>query len=197
MLSRVFSAIIITAFLISFISCDRTKDRAEFGAHNPSDWPSSFGFGRIASAREIDSIDIDVNPQGVGLPAGSGNVHFGKQVYAAKCEICHGKNGREGPYNKLVAVFHEADSLQRGEKAIGNYWPYATTVYDYINRAMPYNAPGTLSPDEVYALTAFLLYKNNLIDSTVVIDAKNLPLVQMPARNFFVDDDRVGGAELK
>lgn len=181
---------------LPLIQCGR-GDAGSSTIHSEEEWPSTFGFGRVASAKEIDSLDIDVNPAGRGLGKGSGSVLQGKNIYLSKCAICHGKTGVEGPYNKLVAVFHESDSIQRGEKTIGNYWPYATTLYDYINRAMPYTSPGTLSSDEVYSLTAFLLYRNNIIDSTIVLDARNLPQVIMPAQKLFIDDDRRGGPEIK
>ena len=180
----------------SLLQCSRS-DAGNNVVHMREDWPSSFGFGRIATSAEIDSLDIDVNPVGKGLGAGSGSVLQGKSIYSVKCAICHGQTGVEGPYNKLVGEFKESDSIQRGEKTIGNYWPHATTLYDYINRAMPYTSPGSLTSDEVYSLTAFLLYRNNIIDSTIVLDAKNLPQVIMPARKLFVDDDRRGGPEVR
>jgi cytochrome c len=178
------------------MQCSHT-DAGSSTSQSPEEWPSTFGFGRVASFAEIDSLDIDVNPAGKGLGSGSGNVLQGKIIYLSKCAVCHGKTGVEGPYTKLVGEFHESDSLQRGEKTIGNYWPYATTLYDYINRAMPYTSPGTLTSDEVYSLTAFLLYRNNIIDSTIVLDANNLPQVIMPAQKLFIEDDRQGGPEIR
>jgi hypothetical protein len=182
--------------LFPLMQCSHT-DTSSHASQSPEEWPSTFGFGRVASSAEIDSLDIDVNPAGKGLGNGSGSVLQGKNIYLSKCASCHGKSGVEGPYNKLVGVYHETDSLPRGEKTIGNYWPYATTLYDYINRAMPYTSPGTLTSDEVYSLTAFLLYRNNIIDSTIVLDANNLPQVMMPAQKLFIDDDRRGGPEIR
>jgi len=150
-----------------------------------------FGFGRPATDAEIRRLDIDVRPDGVGLPAGLGSVKAGKQIYGAKCAACHGING-EGPTNRLVAT-----SFTAREKAIGNYWPYATTLFDYIRRAMPFNAPGSLTNEEVYSLTAYLLAANKIIDSTAVIDARTLPKVVMPAQKLFVPDDRRGGREVR
>lgn len=192
----VFRRIVLFAFLVlavAIISCSTDSVQV----HSATTWPESFGFGRLATSREIDSLDIDVSPDGAGLPRGAGRSSIGKEIYGKKCAVCHGETGTEGPFDKLVAFPAANDSLKRATKAIGTYWPYATTLYDYINRAMPYNTPGTLTPDEVYSLTAFLLHMNGIIDSTIVIDERTLPLVEMPARNLFVEDDRRGGAEVK
>ena len=177
-------------------SCDNQVSHPHTAEIDSTGWPSTFGFGRIASRKEIDSVNIDVASDGEGLPPGSGTVIEGYKLYAQKCAVCHGKTGTEGPYDKLVAST-EADSHLRVDKTIGIYWPYATTLYDYLHRAMPYNSPGTLSPGEVYSLTAFLLFKNHIIDSTTTIDSKNLPQVVMPARELFFIDDRKGGREIK
>jgi hypothetical protein len=106
---------------------------------------------------------------------------------------CHGRTGVEGPFARLVGPMGDTTKA----KTIGNYWPYATTLFDYTRRAMPWNAPGSLSANEVYSLTAFLLQANRIIDSNTVLTAANLPKVIMPARQFFVPDDRKGGPEIK
>ncbi len=155
-------------------------------------WPDRFGLGRRATAGEITKWDTDVRPDGAGLPAGSGTVASGRLVYAAKCASCHGKTGVEGPYNRLVTPAGGGK-----EKTIGNYWPYATTLFDYIRRAMPYNAPGSLTDEEVYGVTAFLLRANGLIDSAAVLDAGTLPRVAMPAQRRLVPDDQRGGPEVR
>ncbi|HEY9049581.1 MAG TPA: c-type cytochrome [Ohtaekwangia sp.] len=175
------------------INCKGERESA--AVNDTSAWPSTFGYGRLASVAEIDSLNTDVRPDGEGLKPGSGDALQGKTIYIARCAICHGKTGVEGPYSKLVARYH--DPHAKGEKAIGNYWPYATTLYDYIYRAMPYNSPGTLTTDEVYSLVAFLLYRNDIIDSTAVMDAQTLPQVEMPAKKLFIDDDRRGGPEVR
>jgi mono/diheme cytochrome c family protein len=156
-------------------------------------WPSSFGFGRQATVSELAALDISIRPDGKGLPAGSGNAMAGKIIYAAKCAVCHGRTGTEGPFMQLVSKSN--DSLRI--KTIGNYWPYATTIFDYTRRAMPFNAPGSLSDNEVYSLTAFLLAANRVIDSQMVITASNLADVKMPARGRYVPDDRKGGPEVR
>jgi S-disulfanyl-L-cysteine oxidoreductase SoxD len=160
-------------------------------AMNRESWSERFGFGKAATPEKIAALDIDVRPDGKGLPAGSGTVAEGKQVYAAKCASCHGITGVEGPYNHLVS----GDTSKA--KTIGNYWPYATTVFDYIRRAMPFTAPGSLTNKEVYDLTAFLLHANKLIDSATVINAQTLPKIEMPAKKLFVSDNRKGGAEIR
>lgn len=149
--------------------------------------PLSFGFGRAASQAEIDSIDIDVRPDGKGLPAGSGNALSGKEIYLVKCLPCHSGSFQAGP--QLIS-----DTLKVSRtKTIGNYWPYASTVFDYINRAMPYNSPGSLTADEVYSLTAYLLYANKIIDEKMVLNSVSLPKISMPAKDMFIPDDRKGG----
>ncbi len=139
-----------------------------------------------------------MNPKGEGLPAGSGTALTGAAVYAAKCASCHGLKGEGGtpPNAKLVGRdprdFSFADTTG-GTKTVGNYWPYATTLYDYIRRAMPQNAPGTLTADETYGVIAWLLAENEIVPRDQVIDATSLPKVVMPSRDRFVMDDRKGG----
>jgi cytochrome c len=158
--------------------------------------PPRFGIGRPATPAEITARDIDVRPDGAGLPPGSATSADGAPIYAARCASCHGKTGTEGPNDRLVGRLPN-DAFPFGRDAsvphtIGNYWPYATTVFDYIRRAMPSDAPGSLKDNEVYALTAYLLYLNELIPADAVIDATSLPKVKMPARDRFVPDPRGG-----
>lgn len=157
--------------------------------------PKIFGFGRIATQAEIDRLDIDVRPDGKGLPKGEGISAKGKVIFEAKCVACHGAGGIGGPNGSLVT--NKTPTEKRREKTIGNYWPYATTVFDYVRRAMPFNEPGSLSNEEVYHLTAYLLQANGIIDEKAVINAQTLPKVEMPAKNLFVPDDRKGGAEIR
>ena len=153
--------------------------------------PARFGLGRAATAAEIKAWDIDVMPDGDGLPPGSGTPAGGVKIYTRKCAACHGPSGTEGPFDRLVG------RDQGPARTIGNYWPYATTLYDYVHRAMPLGAPGSLAPDEVYSLVAYLLWRNEIIPETAVIDARTLPRVVMPARDRFVADDRRGGPEIR
>jgi sulfane dehydrogenase subunit SoxC len=164
--------------------------------------PARYGVGRPAAAAELAAWDLDANARGVGLPPGRGTHATGAVVYAAKCASCHGARG-EGTGAGAAAVprlvgREPRDGFPFGQdlkhvRTVGNYWPYATTVYDYIRRAMPLNAPGSLRPDEVYAVTAFLLAENGVTPRDLVLDARSLPRVRMPARDRFVPDDRSGG----
>jgi S-disulfanyl-L-cysteine oxidoreductase SoxD len=156
--------------------------------------PATFGIGRPATPAEIAALDIDVGPDGAGLPPGRGTSADGAPIYAARCASCHGKTGKEGPNDVLVGRLPgDAFTFARDPKApktIGSYWPYATTVFDYIRRAMPPDAPGSLKDTEVYGLVAYLLSLNDLIPADAVIDADALPKVKMPAHDRFVPDTR-------
>lgn len=157
--------------------------------------PAAFGFGRAVTQAEIARLDIDVRPDGKGLPAGEGKPAIGKVIFAQKCAACHGVGGVGGPNGSLVTMNDPAK--KRPDKTIGNYWPYATTVFDYIRRAMPFSEPGSLNNEKVYNLTAYLLHANGIIDEKAVINAQTLPKVTMPAQTQFVPDDRKGGPEIK
>jgi len=154
--------------------------------------PSRFGFGSEATQARIALWDIDVRPDGQGLPSGSGTVAEGRDVFLTQCVACHGPTGIEGPNDRLV------DSRQWDDapatRTVGNYWPYATTLYDYIRKAMPQLTPGTLTNDQVYAAIAYILYLNEIVSEDAVMNAETLPAVVMPARDKFVVDDRVGGS---
>lgn len=149
-----------------------------------------YKIGRPAKPEEIHRRDITVFPEGSGLPAGSGTVEEGQKKYMALCANCHGDRG-EGvvEYPSLVGG---GDTL-RGKNpvlTVGSYWPYATTVWDYIHRAMPYQRPGSLTADEAYALTAFILYMNGVVDKNATLNEKTLPQVMMPNRDGFIADPR-------
>lgn len=148
-----------------------------------------YGLGRSATEAAIKAWDIDVSPTGEGLPPGRGTVQQGAGIYANKCAACHGASGIEGPKDRLVGG-QGSLATDHPIKTIGSYWPYATTLHDYINRAMPLDAPQSLKPDEVYAVVAWLLHQNGIIPSDMVIDAQTLPAVKMPNRDGFVPDPR-------
>ncbi|MFQ5705405.1 MAG: c-type cytochrome [Gemmatimonadales bacterium] len=163
--------------------------------------PAKFGIGRVAGAAEIAALDIDIMPDGTGLPAGSGTVADGRAVYAAKCAACHGATGTEGPFSALVGR-EPREGFPFAKRfgyvmTVGNYWPYATTLFDYTRRAMPFDRPGSLTDNEVYGLVAFLLYRNEIVTEDAVMNAETLPQVVMPAHDRFVRDNRKGGHEIK
>lgn len=164
--------------------------------------PATYGIGTPAPAALVARWDIDASPSGAGLPPGRGTVQQGAAIFAQRCAVCHGAKGEgQAIYPRLIGReprqgFPFALDAKL-PKTIGNYWPYATTVFDYVRRAMPFTAPGSLSPDEVYAVTAYLLAANDVVPATAVMDATTLPKVQMPARNRFVMDDRRGGPEVR
>ena len=157
----------------------------------PAHAPARFGFGAEASAARVALWDIDVRPDGEGLPAGSGSVAEGREVYMVHCVACHGPTGVEGPNDRLVDA-EQWDDVP-STRTIGNYWPYATTLYDFVRKAMPQLTPGILSDDQVYAVVAYLLHLNEIVPEDAVMDAETLPAVVMPARDRFVVDDRTGG----
>jgi cytochrome c len=148
------------------------------------------GIGRPATPADIQRVDIDVRPDGLGLPAGGATAAEGEPIYATRCAGCHGASGVGTPAGPRLV---DATPFEAGvtQPTIGNYWPYATTVWDYVHRAMPFDAPGSLSSDEVYALTAYLLAQNGVIGPGERMDARSLPAVKMPNQpNFTAPDPR-------
>ena len=148
-----------------------------------------YDLGRAATEEEIRAWDIDINPNGDGLPPGRGTVEHGAVIFAATCAACHGVTGTEGPADRLVGG-HSSLATAHPLKIVGSYWPYATTLFDYIRRAMPLTAPQSLTPDEVYSLVAWLLYQNGIVAQDFRVDATTLPAIRMPNRNGFVPDPR-------
>jgi S-disulfanyl-L-cysteine oxidoreductase SoxD len=154
----------------------------------------AFGFGRPATPEAIALWDIDVGPDGAGLPPGSGTAAQGAEVYSAYCVACHGADGGGGPNAALVSAPgtpFPSGALTGVPSTIGNYWPYATTVFDYTRRAMPFDRPGILTDEQVYAVTAWILWKNGLIPENEAIDASSLPAVSMPGKEHFVPTEDV------
>lgn len=158
------------------------------GCATPQAPQARYGLGATPTAAQIRAWDIDVAPDGAGLPPGAGSVAQGRAIYAQKCVACHGANGEGGPGGRLVGGQGSLASKQP-VLTIGSFWPHASTVYDYVNRAMPLDRPQSLAPGEVYALTAFLLNQNGVIPADAVLDAKSLPKVAMPNRNGFTIPD--------
>jgi cytochrome c len=151
-----------------------------------------YGLGKPATEADIKAWEIDIAPNGAGLPHGRGTVQQGATLYAAKCAACHGPTGTEGPKDPLVGG-QGSLATEHPIKTIGSYWPYATTLYDYIFRAMPFTAPQSLTPDEVYSLVAWLLHQNGIIEKDAVMDARTLPAIRMPNRDGFISDLRPDG----
>ncbi len=144
-------------------------------------------FGRTPTADEIALWDIDVRPDGTGLPLGSGTVLRGKQVYADNCEACHGPNGQGGIKDRLAGGQGSLAS-DKPIKTVGSYWPYAPTLFDYIRRAMPYPAPGSLDTDDTYSVAAYILNLNGLLPDDGKLDQESMPKIKMPNRDGFVPD---------
>jgi cytochrome c len=143
--------------------------------------------GRPATQDELSKADISIPPDGKGLPSGSGSVAQGTQVYSQKCEVCHGPMGAGTPSgDRLVGGIGTLNS-PNPIKTVGSYWPYATTVFDYIRRAMPITNPQSLSNDEAYAVTAYILSLDNIVPKDATLDAQSLPKVQMPNKAGFVN----------
>jgi cytochrome c len=176
--SRELSAVVGLAMILAAGTCARAAE------------PGYFGYGTKATPEQIAGWDIDARGgDGAGLPAGNGTVHRGADVYAEQCAACHGTFGEgEGRFPKLVGG---AGTLRhdRPELTVGSYWPFAPTLWDYINRAMPMPAPHTLSADDVYALTAYILNLNDIVPGEFVADRESLPKVKMPNRDNFLWTD--------
>jgi mono/diheme cytochrome c family protein len=144
-------------------------------------------FGRPATPDEIKLWDIDVRPDGKGLPVGSGTVAHGRSVYEENCSACHGENGQGGIKDRLVGGQGTLAS-DKPLKTVGSFWPYATTLFDYIHRAMPYPAPGSLSTDDTYAVAAYILNLNGILAADGKLDQGSLPKIRMPNRDGFIPE---------
>ncbi|HET9425617.1 MAG TPA: cytochrome c [Gemmatimonadaceae bacterium] len=202
-LLRVSSArdlLFLAAFLAACTTNDSAGDARSAAAPPP---PASYALGQPVDSARLRLIDIDVDPSGASLPPGSGNAARGLVVYAAKCALCHGGKGEGLPAARGIPAAPQLVGRDPREgfpfgrdpklvKTVGNYWPHATTIYDYVHRAMPWTAPGTLTPDETYAVVAWLLAENEIIPRDAEMNAKTLPAVKMPAAGRFVPDDRSG-----
>ena len=144
-------------------------------------------FGTPADPARIKAWDISILPDGSNLPAGKGSVKEGADIYTAKCVMCHGVNGEGKPADRLTGGVGSLTS-NAPVKTVASYWPYATTLFDYIRRAMPVNHPHSLTDHEAYALTAYILSVDGIVKKDAVLDAKTLPKVKMPNRDGFIDE---------
>ena len=141
--------------------------------------------GEPISEADLAPWDLSIETNGDGLPAGSGTVAQGAEVYATQCMTCHGAEGAGQPHDRLVGGHGTLDSMQQ-VRTLGSFWPYASTVFDYVRRAMPFNTPQTLSDDDVYAVTAYLLYLNDIIEEDDVMNARTLGRIEMPNADGFI-----------
>src|SRR6478672_2458469 len=148
-----------------------------------------YGVGRPPTPEQIHDLGTAIAPDGSGLPEGSGTVAAGQEMFAARCSKCHGEKA-EGAVGPTLVGGQGTLATAKPLKTVGSYWPYATTVWDYINRAMPFDQPGLLKPPEVYAVVAYILNLNGIIGNDQVMDAKSLPKVRMPNRDGFEADPR-------
>jgi mono/diheme cytochrome c family protein len=158
-----------------------------FPAH--AEAQNHYGIGRTATAAEIAGWNIDIGRNGENLPAGSGSVSHGREVFEQQCAACHGAKGEGGVGDRLVGGQGTIAS-KKPIKTIGSYWPYAPTLFDYIRRAMPQNAPQSLDNDDVYAVSAYILNLNGLLAADATLDAGALSAIKMPNRGMFVGDPR-------
>src|SRR5450631_2854604 len=150
---------------------------------------SPYGIGRSATPAEIAGWNIDVDHDGNNLPPGSGSVSHGREIFDQQCAACHGAKGEGGVGDRLVGG-QGTLATPKPIRTVGSYWPYAPTLFDYIRRTMPQNAPQSLSNDEVYAVSAYILHLNGLLAADATIDARTLGAIKMPNRGMFVGDPR-------
>jgi cytochrome c len=150
---------------------------------------SPYGIGRVATPAEIAGWNIDVGRDGSGLPPGSGSVSHGREVFAQQCAACHGEKGEGGVGDKLAGG-QGTIATAKPVRTVGSFWPYAPTLFDYIRRAMPQNAPQSLSDEDVYAVSAYVLNLNGILPADATLDAKSLAAIKMPNRDKFVGDTR-------
>jgi cytochrome c len=148
-----------------------------------------YGVGRTPGGAEMESLGVTVAPDGTGLPPGSGHAVDGRKVFAARCARCHGDKA-EGDLGPRLVGGQGTLATAKPVKTVGSFWPYATSVWNYVNRAMPFDRPGSLTHAEVYQAVAFVLYLNGVVGEKDVLDAKSLPKVRMPNRDGFVPDAR-------
>ncbi len=151
--------------------------------------PPPYGIGRVATPAEIAGWNIDIGRDGRGLPPGSGTVSHGREVFEQQCVACHGDKGQGGVGDKLVGG-QGTLATANPVRTVGSYWPYAPTLFDYIRRAMPQNAPQSLSNDDVYAVSAYVLNLNGLLPADATLDARTLSAIKMPNRDHFTGDAR-------
>jgi cytochrome c len=175
------------AFLISWQSAAEAQTRPQTQAAQPA---KKTGLGREAHPDEVKAWDIAVRPDGKGLPPGKGSVKQGEELYTAQCAACHGEFGESAGRWPMVAGGQGSLKNEGPEKTVGSFWPYASTTFDYIKRAMPYGNARSLSDDEIYAITAYVLFLNDLVKEDFTLTRENFTSVKLPNVGGFFDDDR-------
>jgi hypothetical protein len=168
----------VAAFAVLVLACVTTAQ-----AQSP------YGIGRAATPAEIAGWNIDIDRYGNNLPSGTGSVAHGREVFGQQCAVCHGEKGEGGVGDQLVGG-QGTLAMAKPVKTVGSYWPYAPTLFDYIRRAMPQNAPQSLSNEDVYSVSAYILYLNGLLPAEASLGANSLSAIVMPNRNMFADDSR-------
>jgi cytochrome c len=148
-----------------------------------------YGVGRAAGDQDVRAFGVTVAPDGKGLPEGSGTAVEGRALFAQRCAKCHGEKA-EGDVGPALVGGRGSLATVKPRKTVGSFWPYATTLWDYIHRAMPFHEPGSLSPSQAYAASAYILYLNEIVGEKDVVNAKTLPKIRMPNRDGFVADPR-------
>src|ERR1700691_432806 len=171
----------------------QSQEAAKSTAKSPAA-QQRLGIGQTPTEELIKAWNIDIAPDGANLPNGAGSVAQGQKIFADTCAACHGEHGTEGPMERLVGGRGPLDT-KKPIMTVGSYWPYATTLYDYIHRAMPLNNPQSLSADQVYAVTAYILSMNKIIPDDAVLDRNSLPAVKMPNRDGFEQTEAPRGAD--
>jgi len=172
------------AAAVALVACAPAAPRHASGPRSGQPEAPRLGLGQTPGADQIRGWDIDVRADGVGLPPGAGSVDRGRAIYEARCLSCHGANGDKGIAPRLAGGQGTLAS-KVPVLTVGSYWPYATTLYDYIQRAMPLDSPQSLTPDEVYAVTAYTLHLNGILQADAVLDAASLAAIRMPNRDGF------------
>ena len=207
--SHILSRCAVMTVLVIGTACSGGKgSSATFASYDAGAVPGGpgasvrYAFGHTASDTMLARINRDIGQDGAELPPGHGSVAEGATLFAAQCAVCHGKSGEGGipPNPVLVGRDPKAEDFAFAKDmklvhTIGNYWPFATTIFDYVRRAMPLSAPGTLTDDQVYAVTAYLLAANKVIPDSSTLDAASLRAVKMPYRDRFIVDDRKPNAK--
>jgi S-disulfanyl-L-cysteine oxidoreductase SoxD len=183
--------VLLVGFLSESTATAQSQEAAKETANSPTD-QRPLGVGQTPTQELVKAWNIDIAPDGANLPDGSDSVTQGQKIFADVCAACHGERGNEGPMDRLVGGKGTLDT-KKPIMTVGSYWPYATTLYDYIHRAMPLNAPQSLSADQVYAVTAYILNLNKIIPDDAVLDKHSLPAVEMPNRDGFEHITAPGG----